>query len=178
MITADDRKDVFLGALLSSVALLQYDLAGAGEVQPKERARIRVYQRNVAIDELVFSEDGKYLLAVTGIAEVKVIDVHREKVIQTFAFKGPRYRSVHGGFLSGGQLLLAAQREPIDGRAIASYLRQNPVRSFRRTASSQPARSRLPRRLSFTEVSRCRSDSTNRRSTARFRGPWSFRTRL
>jgi transposase len=56
-------------------------------------------------------------------------------------------------------------------RAIASYWPQKPVRIVSRRSSSQPALRRLPRRLSFEEVSCCNIDSANRRSMPRFAGP-------
>ncbi len=56
------------------------------------------------------------------------------------------------------------------GRAIASYFLEKPVRIWSSTASSQPARKRLPRRLSFTVVSFCKIDSASRRSMPRFSG--------
>ncbi len=47
---------------------------------------------------------------------------------------------------------------------------KNPVRIWSSTASSQPARKPLPRRLSFTVVSFCKIDSASRRSMPRFSG--------
>ncbi len=58
----------------------------------------------------------------------------------------------------------------VRGRAIASYFLEKPVRIWSSTASSQPARKRLPRRLSFTVVSFCKIDSASRRSMPRFSG--------
>ncbi len=59
---------------------------------------------------------------------------------------------------------------PRHARAIASYFLEKPVRIWSSTASSQPARKRLPRRLSFTVVSFCKIDSASRRSMPRFSG--------
>ncbi len=58
----------------------------------------------------------------------------------------------------------------VTARAIASYFLEKPVRIWSSTASSQPARKRLPRRLSFTVVSFCKIDSASRRSMPRFSG--------